>query len=239
MKKAIIIGATSGIGKALAVCLIENNYRVGITGRREALLTEIKSKNPEAYVTRTMDVQRTQDIIPLLDELTAELGGLDLLVISAGTGDVNEKLDFAIEENTIQTNILGFTLIATWAFSYFQRQQAGHLVVFSSIAGLRGNGHAPAYSATKAYQINYVEGLRQRARQQKFPCTITDIRPGFVDTDMAKGDGLFWVMPVEKTAQQIYNAIARKKKVAYVTKRWGIIAFLLQFIPRKLYEKMG
>jgi short-subunit dehydrogenase len=67
---------------------------------------------------------------------------------------------------------------------------------------------------------------------------VTDIRPGLVDTEMAKGEGLFWVMPVEKTVRQIYKAIISKKKVTYVTKRWRLIAIILKRIPRPIYDKM-
>jgi short-subunit dehydrogenase len=99
--------------------------------------------------------------------------------------------------------------------NYFKKQGHGHLVNISSIAGLIGNGEAPSYNATKAFQINYLEGLRLNAYKSRVNIHVTDVRPGFVDTDMAKGDGLFWVAPVEKAAQQIFTAIKRKRKVYY------------------------
>ncbi len=238
MKKAIIIGATSGIGKSLAKLLTENNYKVGITGRRTELLNELKNEKPNSYFIKSFDVKDTNVTVEKLEELTSELGGLDLLILSSGTGDINENLDFEIEKQTIDTNIIGFTCIADWTFNYFKKQKYGHFVAISSIAGLRGNGQAPAYNATKAYQINYLEGLRQKAIKLKYSIFVTDIRPGLVDTDMAKGVGLFWVMPVEKTIKQIYNAIIRKKKVAYVTKRWRLIAFILKRIPSYIYNRM-
>jgi short-subunit dehydrogenase len=173
-----------------------------------------------------------------LEELTIELGGLDLFVISSGIGEINEALDFEIEKQTIDTNIVGFTSIADWTFNYFEKQQSGHLVVISSIGGIRGSCQAPAYNASKAYQINYAEGLRQKAAKLKMPIFITDIRPGLVDTKMAKGEGLFWVMPLEKAVNQMYNAIVRKKKVVYVTKRWRLIAMILKLIPRPIYDRM-
>ncbi|MBY0244722.1 MAG: SDR family NAD(P)-dependent oxidoreductase [Sphingobacteriaceae bacterium] len=238
MKKAIIIGATSGIGKGLAKILADYNYKVGITGRRTELLEELKSQNPNSYCIRTFDITDNKIIVENLETLTNELGGLDLLIISSGTGDLNEKLEFAIEKQTIETNVTGFTCIANWTFNYFEKQKTGHLVAISSVGGLRGSRIAPAYNATKAYQINYLEGLRQKATKLKEPIFVTDIRPGLVDTEMAKGEGLFWVMPVEKTVRQIYKAIIRKKKVAYVTKRWRLIATILKRIPRPIYDKM-
>ena len=212
MKKAIIIGATSGIGKGLAKILADNNYKVGITGRRTELLENVKSQNPNAYFTRTFDITDTKIIVENLNTLATELGGLDLLIISSGTGDLNEKLDFEIEKRTIETNVTGFTCIANWAFNYFENQKSGHLVAISSVGGLRGSRIAPAYNATKSYQINYLEGLRQKATKLKQQIYVTDVRPGFVDTDMAKGEGQFWVAPVEKATQQIFEAIKQKKK---------------------------
>jgi short-subunit dehydrogenase len=239
MKKAIIIGATSGIGKGLAELFAANNYKVGITGRRKELLLELKDENPDAYLTKVLDVTNTRAAIQQLEELIDELGGLDLLVISSGIGEINEALDFEIENKTIDTNIVGFTCIADWTFNYFEKQQSGHLVVISSIGGIRGNHQAPAYNASKAYQINYTEGLRQKAAKLKMPIYITDIRPGLVDTKMAKGEGLFWVMPLEKAVNQIYKAIIRKKKVVYVTKRWHLIAMILKIAPRWIYDRFS
>jgi short-subunit dehydrogenase len=170
--------------------------------------------------------------------LTIGIGGIDLLIISSGIGEINDRLAFEIEKRTIQTNVVGFTCIADWAFNYFEKQKSGHLVAITSIGGLRGSRQAPAYNATKAYQINYLEGLRQKAKKLKQDIFITDVRPGLVATAMAKGEGLFWVMPVEKTAMQIYKAIICKKQVAYVTKRWRLIAALLKLLPRQIYDKM-
>ncbi|MDR1270510.1 MAG: SDR family NAD(P)-dependent oxidoreductase [Planctomycetaceae bacterium] len=230
IKNAIIIGATSGIGRALAGLLINDNYKVGIMGRRTKLLEELKLENPEQYFIKTLDITEIDKITEKIEELVKELGGLDLLIISSGTGEINKTLDFEKEKKTIDTNVTGFTCVADWTFNFFKKQKYGHLVIISSIGGLRGNWAAPSYNATKAYQINYTEGLRQKATKMKEQVFVTDIRPGLVDTDMAKGEGLFWVMNVEKVARQIYNAIKKKKKVQYVTKRWYFIAMILKLI---------
>lgn len=238
MKNAIIIGATSGIGKELAGLLADDGFRVGITGRRTELLESLKSENPDSYFIKTFDVKDTKVVEEKLKELTSELGGLDLLILSSGTGEINDKLDFEIEFRTIETNVIGWTFISDWAFKFFEKQKYGHLIAISSIGGLRGNKQSTSYNATKAYQINYLEGLRQKATNLKEQIYITDIRPGLVNTEMAKGEGLFWVMPVEKTARQIYKAIKKKKKIAYVTKRWKLIAAILKQIPKRLYDRM-
>jgi len=238
MKNAIIIGATSGIGKELARLLVDDGFKVGITGRRTELLESLKSENPASYFIKAFDVKDTKTAEEKLEELTTELGGLDLVILSSGTGDINDKLDFEIEFRTIETNVIGWTFIADWTFKYFEKQKYGHLTAISSIGGLRGSRQSTSYNATKAYQINYLEGLRQKATKLKEQIFVSDIRPGLVNTEMAKGEGLFWVMPVEKTAQQIYKAIKKKKKIAYVTKRWKLIASIVKRIPVQLYDRM-
>ena len=238
MKKAIVIGSTSGIGKSITEILIQNGYAVGVTGRRLELLKSLKEKNPEKICYCLMDVQSIESVESLCNDLVDQLGGLDVLIFSAGIGDENKMLDFSIENHVIKTNIQGFTCVADWAMNYFKKQGNGHLVNISSIAGLMGNGDAPSYNATKAYQINYLEGLRLNADKSNANIFVTDVRPGYVDTEMAKGDGRFWVSNVEKAGQQIYTAIKRKKKVVYITKRWRIIGFLLKIMPYSLLRKL-
>lgn len=238
MKKAIVVGATSGIGRGIAKILVENGYFVGITGRREELLLEIKRECEEKYFHSAFDVCETGILSGKLTELCSELGGLDLIIISSGTGEINPDLDFVKEKKTIDTNVLGFTAVTDWAFRYFDSNNGGHIVAISSIAGLRGNRQAPAYNATKAYQINYLEGLRQKASKISKNIFITDIRPGFVDTAMAQGGGLFWVAGVEKAARQIFLAIQKRKPAAYITRRWSFIAVILRFLPGWIYKRL-
>lgn len=212
MRKVIIVGATSGIGRGLAELYVSQGYLVGIIGRRENLLKELYCQNQKQYFYRVGDVYE-RSIIYLLDSIYKELGGLDLLIISAGSGELNTQLDYHLEESSINTNIVGFTNVVDWGYRIFETQKRGHLVVISSIAGIRGSGVAPAYNASKAYQMNYLEGLRQKVFRQRIPIHITDVRPGFVDTAMAKGAGLFWITPLNKAVYQIYAAITQEKRL--------------------------
>lgn len=237
MKKAIIVGATSGIGNELAKILVNNGYKVGITGRRKAELQDLQKRNPENYEISSFDCT-AENNSEKLSELIKQIGGLDLLILSSGTGDLNEELDFEIENRTNLLNVNAFTEIVGWTFNYFQKQGKGHLVAISSIAGIRGSRIAPAYNASKAYQINYLEGLRQKATKIKNPIYVSDIRPGFVDTDMAKGEGQFWVATKEKAARQIFGIIKKKKGIGYVTKRWWVIAKVLKMLPNGIYKRM-
>lgn len=238
MKKAIIVGATSGMGRSLTKIMVANGYKVGITGRRLNLLQEIKSEHPTHVCFNCFDVKATSSTNQHLNELVLELGGLDILILSSGTGNFNENLYFEIEKDGIDTNVLGFTAIADWAYNYFHTQKSGHFVAISSIGGIRGNSMAPAYSASKAYQINYLEGLRIKASKSKLPITVTDIRPGLVDTEMAKGSNLFWIVPVEKAAKEIFSAIKHKKKIKFISSRWIIVALLFKIIPNKIMDKI-
>ena len=238
MKRAIVVGATSGIGRQLAVLLAEKGYRVGATGRRKERLEALRAQYPEQILISAFDITETVKVSQQLDMLSKELGGLDLLVLSSGVGELNADLDFAIEKETIAVNVSGFTAVADWGFKYFEKQASGHFAAITSLAGLRGSRHAPAYYATKAYQINYLEGLRQKAGKSKLPIFITDIRPGFVDTEMAQGEGIFWMASVERAALQMMAAIEKKKQVAYITKRWKAIAGLLRMVPEQFYNRM-
>ena len=237
MNRAIIIGATSGIGKELAMLLVRDGFKVGITGRREILLNELHSLYPGQFIKKSFDISSADNSIEL-SGLVRQLGGLDLLILSSGTGDLNEELDFEIEKKTIDTNVIGFTEIIDWSYQYFQEQKYGHIVAISSIAGIKGGRKAPSYNATKAYQINYLEGIRQKAHKQKLPIYVTDVRPGFVDTDMAKGEGKFWVASKGKAAQQIYSLIKRKKPIGYITKRWKIFALMLKILPTWIHKRL-
>ncbi|MFK7846804.1 MAG: SDR family NAD(P)-dependent oxidoreductase [Rhodothermales bacterium] len=108
----------------------------------------------------------------------------------------------------------------------------------SSISALRGHGVAPAYGASKAFMSNYMQGLTHRLAKLKLTVRVLDVQPGFVDTAMAKGDGLFWVAPPEKAAAQIYKAIQKGKKHVYITKRWRLVAWAVKGLPAWLYHKL-
>lgn len=237
MKKAIVIGSSSGIGKELAILLSQNGYKVGITGRREKRLNELVKTNPNLFMAQPFDCCNDSNITNL-NELVHKLEGLDLLVFCSGTGDINNNLEYNIKNNTNQLNVIAFTEIINWSYKYFKQKTKGHIVAITSIAGIRGSKFAPAYNASKAFQINYLEGIRQKVNQDKLPITITDIRPGFVDTAMAKGDGLFWIAPKKKAAKQILSSIISKKDISYITKRWRLIAILLKLLPNRIYKLM-
>ncbi len=238
MAKAIIIGATSGIGKDLADVFLREGYTVGLAGRRIQLLHELKEKYPDRIFLKRIDVSDPEQAISLFDRLIAEMRGADVVVISSGTGFLNKELKWTPEKETIEVNVTGFAAIANAAMRHFLSKGSGHLAGISSIAALRGSSTAPAYSASKAFVSNYLEGMRKSAVQAGKPIRVTNIQPGYVDTDMAKGEGKFWVASSQLAAEQIYDAIRKKKKHVYVTKRWRLIAWLLKILPEFIHNKI-
>ena len=234
----LIIGATSGIGRVLFEKYVSEGNHLGIVGRRTNLLDELQLQHPYNTFTFAADITKQNEIEQAIHTLCGELGNIDIAIVCSGTGELNPSLDYALEHPTIETNVKGWTFVIDTLYHIFEKQGYGHLVAITSIGGLRGEPMAPAYSATKAYQINYMEALRKKAFKSGGHVTVTDIRPGLVDTAMAKGEGLFWVMSVDKVAHQIYAAIRCKKSKAYVTKRWHFIGIINKNLPFFLYRLM-
>ena len=234
----IIIGATSGIGRALFEKYVADGNRIGIVGRRTYLLDELRQEYPDMTVIATADITKQEEIEQAIHTLSAKLEHIDLAIVCSGTGDLNPSLDYALECPAIDTNVRGWTFVIDTLYHIFEQQGYGHIVAITSVGGLRGEPMAPAYSASKAYQINYMEALRKKAFKSGGHITVTDIRPGLVDTAMAKGDGLFWVMSVDKVANQIISAIRKKKSKVDVTKRWHILAIINKYLPFEIFKRM-
>jgi short-subunit dehydrogenase len=236
MPKAIIVGATSGIGEALARELVKQGFEVGLAGRRQERLSELQTALGPACRIQAMDVRRPGEAIQNLQELLGQMGRVELIVVSAGISPRNP--DWQLEEEIIRTNCIGFAAIARSAFDYFGQQGGGHLAGISSISALRGRGDAVVYSATKAFVSNYLQGLRQKAGRMKLAIAVTDIIPGFVDTPLIRGKKQFWVAPADKAGRQIAAALRKKKYRAYITKRWRLIAWFQQIVPDWLHKRM-
>lgn len=231
-KTVWIIGATSGIGHVLAQLFAAAGSRVFASGRRVHLLENLQQEFPETLDVFAHDVNVNAATDTVLEKIMGRTESLDLIVHCSGIGEENPPLEWETEAATLQTNVLAATYIYGLAFKLFSRQGHGHLAAISSIAALRGNRHAPAYFASKAFQVNYLESLYLKTKEIKGgKIYITDIRPGFVDTKMALGNEIFWLVPLPKAARQIFRAILRKKRVVYVSHRWRLIAFVLKIVP--------
>jgi short-subunit dehydrogenase len=237
-KSVVIIGATSGIGRRMAELYAAKGYKVGITGRRNELLNEIQQQFPTLIETECFDVTGAENISKL-ESLISKLGGLDILVYSSGIGEPSKELDWQLDKMTVDINVNGFVEITNWAFNYFIKQGHGRLATLSSVASHRGNSWAPAYSASKAFQSNYFEGLAIKTYRMKKNIGITCIEPGFVKTKMAKGNKIFWSVPVEKASLQIIDAIEKKKRRVYISKRWWLVGKLMKLLPFGIYKRLG
>lgn len=238
MKRAIIIGATSGIGQEVAKGLLLEGWRIGIAGRRQHVLESFQRSAPRQIEIEALDVTK-EDAAENLRQLIAKVGGMDLFFLSSGIGFQNMKLDMNIEMNTIHTNVAGFTRMVDTAFAYFKENGGGHLAVISSIAGTKGLGVAPAYSATKRFQNTYIDALEQLSHMQKLNIRFTDIRPGFVATDLLN-DGKHYpmLMKTDKVGRQVVQALNRKQRVAIIDWRYRILVFFWQMIPRWIWKRM-
>lgn len=232
----LIIGATSGIGKELLSQYVKQEHKVIACGRRENILNEFQKLNA-ALKGVSLDICDLDSTIQTISGLFAQTR-IDIAIVTAGIGDLNPTLDNTIELNTLQTNVVAWTNCVDLLYNAFQKQGFGHLVLITSVGGLRGEPVAPAYSASKAYQMNYAEALKKKAFKNLQSLTITEIRPGLVDTAMAKGDGLFWVMPTSIIVKQILRAINKKQATCIVTKRWRIVHFIMRLLPWGLYKRI-
>ena len=228
MPNAIIVGASSGIGRALAREL-SREYDLGLAARRVDRLTAVGEDVGGAHVAK-IDVTE-DDARERFDELADSMGGVDLVVLSSGIGRYNPDLEWADERDTIDVNVSGFTAIATVAMERFDEQGSGHLVGISSVASEIGSPALPAYSASKAFVSRYLEGLRYRAKRSDADVAVTDVRPGFVDTPMSPQSDRFWECSPETAAVQIARAIRKRKDVAYVTRRWWLVSKALGLLP--------
>lgn len=222
----LIIGATSGIGNSLYSHYISCGNHVAIMGRRKNILDEICAANPAYTLAFPVDISNINSFNNAFEEVVKSFQNIDLAILCAGIGELNETLDIKQELATLSTNVIGWTNAVDTLYNHFEKNGKGHLVTITSVGGLQPTPIAPSYSASKAFQINYTKSLQAKAR--KTAITVTEIRPGLVDTRMAKGNGLFWVMPLEKVSKQIIRAIDTKKKLCIVTKRWRILNYIVK-----------
>lgn len=238
MKRAIVIGASSGIGREVAKLLISDGWTVGVAARREAMLSDLG-----AVATACIDVT-AEDATQRLQQLIQRVGGMDLFFYASGIGHQNRQLREDIELSTMQTNALGFTRMIGEAYRYFaarggdEAKAWAHIAAITSIAGTKGLGPAPAYSATKAMQNVYLQALEQQAHQRGLRIRFTDIRPGFVDTALLTGDFHYPMMlRPEKVARDIVAAINAKAHIRVIDWRYRLLTAFWRRIPRFIWRR--
>lgn len=236
-KRIIIIGATSGIGQKVAEVYITQGWKVGVAGRRAEELEALRKQAPDQVFTQVIDVTQP-DSPEHLQALIKQVGGMDVFLLSSGIGKQNHDLEPEAELKTAATNVEGFIRMVTTAYHFFVRQGYGHLAAISSIAGTKGLGAAAAYSATKRFQNTYLDAMDQLARMNKLNITFTDIRPGFVATPLLKDDRYPLLMDVTDVAEEIVQAIEKKKRIAIIDWKYRILVFFWRMIPHWLWVRL-
>ena len=237
-KKVVIIGASSGMGMEVAKLLLDEGCQLGVAARRQDRLQALKQLAPDRVVTATIDVA-DEDAPHRLRSLINEMGGMDLFFYSSGIGKQNRTLEPDIELNTFNTNAMGFARMIGEAYRYFAERGEGHIAAITSIAGTKGLGPAPSYSATKAMQNVYLQALEQQSNARGLKIRFTDIRPGFVDTALLSGDFRYPMMlKPEKVARQIVRALKSKRHIQVIDWKYSLLTACWRRLPRPLWRHL-
>ncbi len=244
-KRAILVGASSGIGAALARQLASEGWTIALLARRidrlEALVREINVAAGEVRALAYLhDVFDTSSVPVLLQSIIADLGGLEMVIYNAGIalpGGIRHY-DFEKDRTTTEVNYLGALAWLNPAAAIFQSLKGGHIVGISSVAGDRGRIGNPAYNASKAALTCYLEALRNRLT--RCGVHVLTVKPGFVATELTQGQkGMFLVASPEKTALEISRAIQKGKQQLYTPWFWSWIMLIVRHIPSFIFRRLS
>lgn len=243
--RAIIIGASSGIGAALARRLAKGGYIIALLARRtddlNALCAEIDQQFGESTaLAYPHDVTHFDQVPALFQRIIQDLGQIDLVIFNAGVlvplGP--EEFDFEKDKTMLDVNLLGGLAWLNQAAALFAKLGRGQIVGVSSIAGERGRVGHPSYHTAKAALSTYLESLRNRLSRKGVH--VLTVKPGFVDTDMLKNSKkTFWVISPDQAADDIWRALQRRKQVIFTPARWRWVGLVLQHIPSFIFRRLS
>ena len=237
-RRAIVMGASSGMGREVALLLLADGWQVGVAARRADALEELRQQYPEQVTVMPIDVTDEAAGEKLI-QLAERMGGMDLYFHASGIGKQNPNVDAEIELKTVATNGMGFTRMIDTAFGYMAEHGGGHIAAITSVAGTKGLGMAPSYSATKAFQNTYLQALEQLANMRKLNIRFTDIRPGFVATALLDGEHSYpMLMDVKTTSRLIFKAVKAKKHIAIVDWRYRLLIAAWRRLPKCLWRHL-
>lgn len=236
-RKIVIVGATSGIGLAVAEKLAAAGNTLGLAGRNLATAKTLANRYPERVFLERIDIS-SEGALESLSRLIGQMGGMDVYFHVAGVGYSNPELEDAPDGATVEVNVAGFTRMIDAAFRYFTAS-GGHIAAITSVAGTKGIGPMAAYCASKSYQRIYLEAAAQLARARRLKITVSDIRPGWVSTPLV-GEGAPhpMMMPVDYAARRIASAMWRPG-AHVVDWRWRCLVGLWRLVPRWLWVRMN
>lgn len=234
----VILGASSGIGLEVARRFLAQGHRVGLAARRTETLLALQAQHPSQVEVACIDVNApdaSQQLLSLIDRL----GGMDLYFHSSGVGFTNPELVPDKELDIATTNCQGFTRLIGQAYRHFVAQgRGGHIAAITSVAGTKGLGAAPAYSASKRYQWAYLQALAQLSHSSHHGIHITDLRPGFVATAFIASHHYPATLQPQQVARHMVRAIERRQRVATIDWRYHCLVWLWQLLPAWLWERL-
>lgn len=238
-KTVVIMGATSGFGRALAERYIKEGWKVGAAGRNVEALRSLTTLAPDRVITMPIDIL-SDDAPEKLMNLIEKCGNMDIYIHCSGIALLDQEPSIASEVRICETNAVGFTRMCITAYRYFESScRKGRLVALSSIAGIRGLEALPAYSASKAFDSVLLEALRQKANARRLPLRIVDIKPGWTRTPLLANDKHYmFEMDANKVADRIFKASLKAKRSAIIGCRWKIITGLERMVPPCIWEKI-
>lgn len=236
----MIMGASSGIGLAVAEALASRGVRTGLAARHTKELHALKEKYPDSVEYESIDITHN-DGPKKLEELIDKLGGMDIYFHVAGIGYSNPTLDPHREAEMIATNAAGFARMVSAAYGYYRdSNRKGQIVALTSVAGTNGIGEMAAYSASKKCAQTYLVALEQLAHKEKADITFTDIRPGWIRTPLLDSDKEYPMeMTLEYVVPQIIRAVVKHPRVAYIDARWGAVCAAWKAIPDAVWARMS
>ena len=246
-RRGIIIGASDGLGAALARCLAREGYSLALLARRkdklEALCNELNASVGDGCAYPYVhDVSHYEDIPALLRKVVANLGGLDLVIFCAGInrppGGI-DKYNFENDRQMVEINLIGAMAWLTPVAEMFHSARAGQIVGIGSVAGDRGRVGNPGYNTSKAGLATYLEALRNRLTRDGVH--VLTVKPGFIQTDMLKAaqGGTPFVIAPDQAANDIWNAIRKRKQLIYTPARWRWIMLAIRHTPSFIFRKLS
>jgi decaprenylphospho-beta-D-erythro-pentofuranosid-2-ulose 2-reductase len=241
VSKAIVIGASSGIGEAIAKQLAQNGTQVAIIARRSSELERVAALVPNQMRCYPHDVTKVEEVPALFARIVEDLGGLDTIIYAAGVMPPLEEGEYHFDKDhsMMQVNVVGAMAWINPAVARFEAARCGNIVGISSIAGERGRRGNPAYCTSKAALSTYLEALRNRC--SRYGVNVVTIKPGFVDTPMTRGvKNLFWLISAQEAAKQTIRLVQKGNSAsAFVPARWAAVAFAVRSIPSLLFRRLN